>query len=74
MADVRPFQGLRYSQSISQHLDAVLAPPFDVVSPDEQRALLARDAHNVIAVELGEIRPTDTDSENRYTQIGRAHV
>lgn len=68
MADVRPFQGLRYSQSISQHLDAVLAPPFDVVSPDEQRALLARDAHNVIAVELGEIRPTDSDGDNRYTR------
>lgn len=68
MADVRPFRGLRYNQSFASHLDDVLAPPFDVVSAEEQKALHDRSPHNVIRIELGETQAADTDADNRYTR------
>ena len=33
-------------------LSQVLAPPYDVISPDEQRELLARDPYNIVRIEL----------------------
>jgi len=46
----RPFAGLRYEPSIA--LDKVIAPPYDVVGPDERAELAARHGANAIHVEL----------------------
>ena len=50
MPRFRPFAGLRYEPSIS--LDKVIAPPYDVVGPDERAELAARHGANAIHVEL----------------------
>ena len=65
MADVRPFRGIRFDPA-RVDIGAVVCPPYDVISPAEQRAYHLRDAHNIIRVELGE-GPTDPDVPgNRY--------
>jgi uncharacterized protein (DUF1015 family) len=70
MADVRPFRGLRYNPArIDPAL--VLAPPYDVISPDEQRELYARSEHNVVRLEYGEQREGDSEADNRYTRAAR---
>jgi uncharacterized protein (DUF1015 family) len=66
MADLRPFRGLRYSAAAGASL--TIAPPYDVISPAEQRALYERSAHNVVRIEYGEQRADDNASENRYTR------
>jgi len=68
VADVRRFRGLRYGPAFQSTLNQVIAPPFDVISPAEQRALHAQSPHNIIRVELGEMLPADTDDDNRYTR------
>lgn len=50
MAFVIPFCGLRYSPAID--LAQVVAPPYDVISPDRQAALYDTDPHNVIRLIL----------------------
>ncbi len=45
-----PFEGLRYDKSLP--LDKVIAPPYDVVGPEERAALAARHRANAIHVEL----------------------
>jgi uncharacterized protein (DUF1015 family) len=67
MADVRPFRGVRFDAS---HADPTLtiAPPYDVISADEQRALYVRSEHNIVRVEYGAQRDGDTSSDNRYTR------
>lgn len=50
VADVRPFRALRYSRQIN--LSNVICPPFDVISPEEQRRLHDRDPHNAVRIEL----------------------
>ena len=39
MAVVRPFRGLRYVAAHAGDLGCLIAPPFDVISPAQQRAL-----------------------------------
>ena len=45
-----PFRALRYSAQ--QHLLQVTAPPYDVLSGADRAALAARDAHNIVALDL----------------------
>ena len=68
MADVQPFRGLRYDTSRAGDLADLIAPPFDVISPQEQAALHRRSPHNIVRLELGEQRDTDTPQDNRYTR------
>ena len=67
MADVRPFRGLRYGPEAGS-LAHTIAPPYDVISPEQQRALYQRSPHNVVRIEYGEERPGDNDGDNRYTR------
>ena len=52
MVDIRPFRGLRYSETAASSASDVLAPPYDVISPAEHRELLARSPLNVVRIEL----------------------
>jgi uncharacterized protein (DUF1015 family) len=68
LADVRPFRGLRYRPGVAANLADLLAPPFDVISPEAQGFLVRRHPANVVRLELGEERPDDTPKDNRYTR------
>jgi uncharacterized protein (DUF1015 family) len=46
----------------------VIAPPYDAISPDEQRALHARSPYNVVRLEYGEAHADDREESNRYTR------
>lgn len=50
MPDLLPFRGVRYTDDAS--LDAVVAPPYDVIDDDERVALEARDPHNAVRLIL----------------------
>lgn len=60
-----PFAALRYSED--QPLDAVTAPPYDVLSATDIDDLLQRDIHNVVAVDV----PLDRDGPDRYELAAR---
>jgi uncharacterized protein (DUF1015 family) len=65
---VLPVQAFRYDPEVVGNLGDVLAPPYDVISPDDQQALYARHPANVVRLILGRKLPTDTDADNRYTR------
>src|SRR5204863_6408094 len=52
MADVRPFQGLRFAQSVAPDLGAALSPPYDVIDATDDQRLRERHPYNVVRVEL----------------------
>jgi uncharacterized protein (DUF1015 family) len=55
MADIAPLTPLRYDLArLPAGLGAVVAPPYDVISPAEREALAARDPHNVVRLILPE--------------------
>ena len=48
MAVVKPFRALRYAEPSER----VVAPPYDVISPEQRAAYLALDPHNVVHLTL----------------------
>lgn len=62
MPRFEPFAALRYAPGTD--LDAVTAPPYDVLAPSDVDALAARDAHNVVRVDV------PRGGEDRYERAG----
>ena len=60
MADVQPLRALRYDLSKVGALADVTAPPYDVIDAEQRAALIARSAHNIVAIDLPE------GEEDRY--------
>src|SRR5829696_2405368 len=51
MAVVTPFRALRYDASAGL-LDTLVAPPYDVISPEQREELRARSPYNVVRLTL----------------------
>lgn len=69
MAEVSAFRGIRYDPALVQ-LEAVLAPPYDVISPELQLDLYGRALQNVVRLELG--RDFDGDQPGECDRYSRA--
>ncbi len=54
MADVQPLRAIHYDLAAAGPLDRLAAPPYDVIDADLRRALAARNAHNVVEIDLPE--------------------
>lgn len=57
MADIQAFRGLRYDLSKTGALSDVVAPPYDVISPEMQADLSKRNSHNIVRL----ILPSEQD-------------
>ncbi|RLB41511.1 MAG: hypothetical protein DRH12_07940 [Deltaproteobacteria bacterium] len=68
MAVVRPFRGLTYNFSLAQEFSKLVAPPYDVISEDQQERYYQAHPNNVIRLILGKKKTGDTDLDNRYTR------
>ncbi|WP_027360291.1 DUF1015 domain-containing protein [Desulforegula conservatrix] len=68
MADVFPFRGVLYNPEKIQNLSEVVAPPYDVISPEEQESFYARNENNVIRLILGKATETDSPDNNPHTR------
>lgn len=68
MPIIAPFRGLIYDFSVIKDLSTVVAPPYDVISEDEQAAYYRADPHNVTRLILGKKKRGDSDWDNRYTR------
>ncbi len=63
MAVIGPFRGVRYASSID--LQAVVAPPYDVLSAAQATALAARSPYNAVRVDLP-VPPGERPSDAAY--------
>ncbi|HUP85839.1 MAG TPA: DUF1015 domain-containing protein [Acidimicrobiales bacterium] len=66
MPGFSPFRGVRYNAE-GGFVDDVIAPPYDVISPSDREALVARSEHNAVRLEL----PADEEGGNRYDVAAR---
>jgi len=63
---ISPFVGLLFDRSRVGPLEEVTTPPYDTVSPEEHDRYLQASPHNVIRLDLGEDRPGDDGTSNKY--------
>jgi uncharacterized protein (DUF1015 family) len=68
MAVILPFRGTSYNPQKIDNLSKVVAPPYDVISPQEQDALYQRHPQNVVRLILNKETPQDNPQDNRYTR------
>lgn len=69
MARVRPFKAFTYTRSTAD-ITSLVAPPYDVIGEKERARLLARSAHNIVALELPE-GPLDPAAPGNRYETGR---
>lgn len=68
MAEIVPFKGLLYNPEKVQDLQKVMAPPYDVISPEYQDELYERHPNNVIRLILGKTSKEDAPGSDRYSR------
>ena len=68
MALVKPFHALRYDVEAAGPLDDLVAPPYDVITPDVRKRLLAASDYNVVRL----IRPHEPEEAGRAFRDWRA--
>src|SRR5208282_2341719 len=67
MALIIPFKGLLYNpEKISG--DDVIAPPYDVITPDYKETLYRKSPYNIVRIDAGKAMAGDTDTSNKYTR------
>jgi len=54
MVRIAPFRGLFYNQKKFRDLSKVIAPPYDVISKDEQEKLYKKSPHNFVRLDLSQ--------------------
>ena len=67
MAVVKPFRAERYDESKAGPLERLVAPPYDVLSPEQREEYLARSPYNVVHLTL----PDDEEQAGRDVQDWR---
>lgn len=70
MPEVRPFRGLRFDPEKVGDLRKVVCPPYDVIGPEQQQALLARSPYNAIRLDLPATQAGE-EPDDRYRRAGR---
>jgi uncharacterized protein (DUF1015 family) len=61
MAVVKPFRAERYDEAKAGPLERLVAPPYDVISPEQREEYLARSRYNVVHLTL----PDDEEQAGR---------
>ncbi len=67
MAVIRPFMGLRYSAAAGP-IDALTAPPYDVLSPAQRDEYAVRNPHNIVHLTLPEHQVDDRSKFVKYAR------
>jgi uncharacterized protein (DUF1015 family) len=67
---LRPFRALRFDPSSVGDLSAVVAPPYDVISPEQRARLVARHPANVVHLDLP-VEETGDSEDDRYRRAAR---
>jgi uncharacterized protein (DUF1015 family) len=53
--EVSPFRGIRYNQRIVGDLAQVICPPYDIITPEQQKLYYKKSDYNAIRLELPEL-------------------
>ena len=61
--EIRPFRGWRFA---AEDISDYIAPPYDVLTADDKRELLARCDGNIVGVDLPHVPPSEAGPDSAY--------
>jgi len=65
---IKPFKAFRFDRSVVGDVGDCIAPPYDVISDEQQQQLYEKSEHNVVRIIRGKTNPSDNGRENQYTR------
>lgn len=68
MVAVKPFRGTRYNTQLIEDPSLVMAPPYDIITPELQEYCYKLHPFNVIRLIQGKEFPGDDEYNNKYTR------
>ena len=68
---ISPFRGIRYNQEIVRDLAKVICPPYDIITPEQQKLYYEKSGYNAIRLELQPEQLGDNTINNKYTRAAR---
>jgi uncharacterized protein (DUF1015 family) len=71
MPELHPIRAIRFAgDTPGLDLTTRIAPPYDVLDEDPKQALLGRDAHNIVAIDLPVTPPKTVGPDAAYREAG----
>lgn len=73
MPELKPFRGIRYSDG--DRMAELVCPPYDIISPEQERMLLDRHPNNAVRIELAKSASHDVSgmaARDRYAGAAKA--
>lgn len=67
MPAVYPFNAVQFNKGVGD-VGELIAPPYDVLGPDDKAALIVGNPHNVVAIDLPHIPPKELGPPEAYKQ------
>jgi len=71
VAEIKPFKGIIYNKDTIVNPSLVIAPPYDVISPEHQDQLYEQSPYNIVRIIKGKEFPDDNESDNTYVRANR---
>ena len=65
---VEPFKAFRFDASVVGDVGNCMAPPYDVISPDQQEQLYQKNPYNLVRIIKGKTNASDNGEDNQYTR------
>lgn len=65
---IKPFKAFRFDPSVVGNAGDCIAPPYDVISPDQQEQLYQKNEYNLVRIIKGKIKASDNGQSNQYTR------
>jgi uncharacterized protein (DUF1015 family) len=70
MAEIHPLKGILYNAS-KVSIEDVLAPPYDIITPEYQEELYRKSPYNIVRIDFGKEYTEDNEVDNKYTRARR---
>ncbi len=65
---IRPFEAFRFDEAVVGDVGSCIAPPYDVISHDQQEQLYKKSKHNIVRIIKGKTTASDNGENNQYTR------
>ena len=65
---IKPFKAFRFDEAVAGDVGSCIAPPYDVISPDQQEQLYKKSKHNIVRIIKGKTTASDNGDNNQYTR------
>ncbi|UCE98714.1 MAG: DUF1015 domain-containing protein [Planctomycetota bacterium] len=66
--EVKPFKAFRFDENEVGNVGNCIAPPYDVISPEQQEQLYNNCQYNIVRIIEGKKSPSDNNGNNKYSR------